>query len=126
MRIHLAATLAITSLVTSVQAKDSPSVNRLEEASAIFTEVMATPDKGIPEELLSNAHCVVIVPNMKTAAFVFGGKYGKGYVTCRNKGAAGWSAPGTVRIEGSSVGRMISQSDRSGLVTRTRGRGGRS
>jgi lipid-binding SYLF domain-containing protein len=55
--------------------------------------------------LLADAHCIVIVPSLKTAAFLVGGKYGKGYVSCRHHG--GWSAPGTVRIEGGSVGFQI-------------------
>ena len=60
---------------------------------------------------------------MKTAAFVFGGKYGKGYMSCRNKGGAGWSAPGTVRIEGGSVGFQIggSATDLIMLVMNERG-----
>jgi len=103
MRMVLAATLAIAPLV----AKDSEPVKRLEEAAAVFSEVMAAPDKGIPEEMLANSHCIVIVPGLKTAAFVVGGKYGKGYVSCRNKSGIGWSAPGTVRIEGGSVGFQI-------------------
>jgi len=103
MRMFLVATLAIAPLV----AKDSEPVKRLEEAAAVFSEVMAAPDKGIPEEMLANAHCIVIVPGLKTAAFVVGGKYGKGYVSCRNKSGIGWSAPGTVRIEGGSVGFQI-------------------
>lgn len=88
-------------------AKDNEPAKRLTEASAVFSEIMATPDKGIPEDLLANAHCIVIVPSLKTGAFVVGGKYGKGYVSCRNKRGAGWSAPGTVRIEGGSVGFQI-------------------
>src|SRR5947208_1016689 len=76
-----------------------------------YDETMATPDKGIPQEMLENAHCIVIVPGLKTAAFVFGGKYGKGYLSCRNKGASGWSAPATVRIEGGSVGFQIGGSE---------------
>lgn len=46
---------------------------------------MEAPDKGIPQELLENAHCIVIVPDLKTAAFVFGAKYGKGYLSCRTR-----------------------------------------
>src|SRR5256885_1769202 len=103
MRMILTATLAIVPLL----AKDSESVKRLDEAAAVFSEVMATPDKGIPQDLLANAHCIVIVPGLKTAAFLVGGKYGKGYVSCRNKSGSGWSAPGTVRIEGGSVGFQI-------------------
>jgi lipid-binding SYLF domain-containing protein len=119
MRMVLAATLAIAPLL----AKDNEPVKRLNEASAVFSEIMATPDKGIPEELLANAHCIVIVPGLKTAAFVVGGKYGKGYVSCRNKTGGGWSAPGTVRIEGGSVGFQIggSQTDLIMLVMNERG-----
>ena len=100
MRMILAATLAIVPLL----AKDNEGVKRLNEAATVFSEVMATPDKGIPQDMLENAHCIVIVPSLKTAAFLVGGKFGKGYVSCRNKGGTGWSAPGTVRIEGGSVG----------------------
>jgi SH3 domain-containing YSC84-like protein 1 len=107
MRMILAAALAIVPLM----AIDSEPVKRLDESATVFSEVMATPDKGIPQDLLANAHCIVIVPSMKTAAFVVGAKFGKGYLSCRNKGGAGWSAPGTVRIEGGSVGFQIGGSE---------------
>jgi lipid-binding SYLF domain-containing protein len=103
MKLTIVAVLALTPLL----AKNNEPVNRLDEAAAVVSEVMAAPDKGIPQELLENAHCIVIVPDLKTAAFVFGGKYGKGYVSCRKKDGMGWSAPGTVRIEGGSVGFQI-------------------
>ncbi len=103
MRIILVAALALTPML----AKDNEPAKRLAEASAVFSEIMATPDKGIPEDLLANSHCIVIVPNLKTGAFLVGGKYGKGYISCRNKSGVGWSAPGTVRIEGGSVGFQI-------------------
>ena len=61
---------------------------------------MDAPDQGIPQELLEKAHCIVIVPDLKTAAFMVGGKYGKGYVACRKRGLAGWSAPGDRRHRG--------------------------
>jgi lipid-binding SYLF domain-containing protein len=84
---------------------------------------MATPDKGIPRDLLEKAHCIVIVPELNTAAFIVGGKYGKGYLSCRNKGGMGWSAPATVRIEGGSVGFQIggSETDLIMLVMSARG-----
>jgi lipid-binding SYLF domain-containing protein len=88
-------------------AKENENVKRLNEAANVLSEVMATPDKGIPEDLLGNARCIVIVPGLKTAAFLVGGKYGKGYVSCRNKDRVGWSSPATVRIEGGSVGFQI-------------------
>ena len=100
MRMMIAAALAITPLL----AKDN-SIKRLDEAAIVFSEVMATPDKGIPEDLLARAHCIVIVPSAKAAAFIVGAKYGKGYVACRRHG--GWSAPGTVIIEGGSFGFQI-------------------
>ena len=119
MRMILAATLAIVPLL----AKTNDAVKRLDEAAAVFSEVMGTPDKGIPQDMLENAHCIVIVPSVKTAAFVVGGKYGKGYVSCRNQGGEGWSAPGTVRIEGGSVGFQIggSTTDLIMLVMNERG-----
>ena len=119
MRIILMATLALAPLM----AKDSTPVKRLNEAAAVFGEIMATPDKGIPQDMLANAHCVVIVPGLKTAAFVVGGEFGKGYVSCRSKTGPGWSAPGTVRIEGGSVGFQIggSQTDLIMLVMNERG-----
>src|SRR6185437_13918649 len=103
MRLILTAAMAIVPLVA---ATNEP-VKRLNEATAVFSEIMATPDKGIPQDLLSNAHCIVIVPGVKSAAFVVGAKFGKGYISCRKKSGTGWSAPGTVRIEGGSVGFQI-------------------
>src|SRR6476469_6841359 len=119
MKFIIAAAMAVAPRL----AADKDSVKRLEESAAVFSEVMAAPDKGIPQEMLENAHCIVIVPGLKTAAFVFGGKYGKGYLSCRNKGASGWSAPATVRIEGGSVGFQIggSQTDLIMLVMNERG-----
>src|SRR5689334_702844 len=119
MRMILVATLALAPLL----AKNNDAFKRLDEASAVFSEIMATPDKGIPQEMLENAHCIVIVPGLKTAAFVLGGKYGKGYVCCRKRSGDGWSAPGTVRIEGGSVGFQIggSQTDLIMLVMNERG-----
>lgn len=89
----------------------SEGAKRLDAAADVLSEVMSAPDKGIPEELLANAHCIVVVPALKTAAFVFGAKYGKGYLSCRSKNGTGWSAPGTVRIEGGSFGFQIGGSE---------------
>jgi lipid-binding SYLF domain-containing protein len=119
MKFILVTTLAIAPLL----AKDNEPAKRLNEAAAVFSEVMAAPDKGIPQELLENAHCIVIVPGLKTGAFIIGGKYGKGYMSCRNKRGPGWSAPATVRIEGGSVGFQIggSTTDLIMLVMNARG-----
>ena len=82
---------------------------RLQEATTVFQEIMGTPDKGIPEDLLGKAHCVVIVPGVKKLAFGIGGKYGRGFATCRNGRA--WSAPASLRMEGGSIGWQIGGSE---------------
>ena len=101
-------TLAFAPLLSAalLSAASEP-VKRLNAAADVFSEVMAAPDKGIPQGLLDKAHCIVIVPALKTAAFIVGAKYGKGYLSCRSKNGTGWSAPGTVRIEGGSFGFQI-------------------
>ena len=123
MKLIMMTTLSVSVALAPVLAADDEPAKRLDEATAVFSEIMATPDKGIPQELLEKAHCVVIVPDLKTGAFIVGGKYGKGYVSCRNKSGAGWSAPGTVRIEGGSVGFQIggSSTDLIMLVMSERG-----
>jgi lipid-binding SYLF domain-containing protein len=80
---------------------------RLKESAAMFQEIMATPDKAIPQDLLDRAHCMVIVPGMKSGAFIVGGKYGRGFAMCRKDTNAGWGAPGAVRIEGGTFGLQI-------------------
>jgi SH3 domain-containing YSC84-like protein 1 len=119
LKFIMMAALAVIPLL----AKDNKPAKRLDLAATVLAEVMAAPDKGIPKDLLSHAHCIVIVPELKTAAFVFGGKYGKGYLSCRGKSGAGWSAPGTVRIEGGSFGLQIggSTTDVIMLVMNARG-----
>src|SRR5579863_8618767 len=120
MKLVIVAGLALT---TSLLAIDREPANRLREAASVFSEIMAAPDRGIPQDLLDKAHCIVIVPSVKTAAFIVGGKYGKGYLSCRNHGGEGWSAPATVRIEGGSVGFQIggSMTDLIMLVMSERG-----
>ncbi len=120
MKLAIVAGLAFT---TSLLAIDREPAKRLAESAAVFSEVMAAPDKGIPQDLLEKAHCIVIVPSLKTGAFIVGGKYGKGYLSCRNKSGSGWSAPATVRIEGGSFGFQIggSTTDLIMLVMSARG-----
>ncbi len=101
----------------------SDTVKRLDDAAVVFSEVMATPDKAIPQQLLDKAYCIVVVPGMKKGAFIFGAKYGKGFLSCRKKSGAGWTAPGSVRIEGGSFGLQIggSETDVIMLVMNERG-----
>jgi hypothetical protein len=67
MRFILVATLAVTPLLAK---GNQEAVKRLDESAAVFSEVMSAPDKGIPRDLLDKAHCIVIVPGLKTAAFL--------------------------------------------------------
>jgi lipid-binding SYLF domain-containing protein len=70
-------------------------------------EIMDTPDHSIPQGLLDRAQCIVVVPEMKKAAFIFGARYGKGYISCRQENGVGWISPGAIRIEGGSFGFQI-------------------
>jgi len=79
--------------------------DRMQRAAQVFKEIMDTPDKGIPHDLLDSAKCIAIIPGDKKFAFIFGGSYGRGVVTCRT--AHGWSAPMFLAVEGGSVGYQI-------------------
>jgi lipid-binding SYLF domain-containing protein len=81
------------------------SVARLQSSVDVLHSIMATPDKGIPEEVLSNAKCILVVPDLIKGGFIFGGKHGRGVATCRTPN--GWSAPAFVSIGGGSWGLQI-------------------
>ena len=83
-------------------------IGRIQKATQVFHEIMATPDKGIPRDLLEKAKCVVIIPGEEKAAFIFGGNYGKGVATCRT--ATGWSGPMFIAVGGGSFGFQIGAS----------------
>jgi lipid-binding SYLF domain-containing protein len=78
---------------------------RIDAAKIVLDEIMATPDNSIPMNILNQATCVGVVPGLKKGAFVFGGQYGQGVVTCRT--GHGWSAPVFIRMEGGSFGFQI-------------------
>jgi SH3 domain-containing YSC84-like protein 1 len=100
-------TLAVLVLsAASLQAAES-AANRLADAADVFSEIMATPDKGIPQDLLEKAQCVAIVPGLKKGAFLVGGEFGKGFVECRKSSGTGWGPPAAVRVEGGSIGFQI-------------------
>jgi SH3 domain-containing YSC84-like protein 1 len=84
---------------------------RLADSAAVFSEIMRTPDKAIPQDLLAKAQCVVIIPGLKKAAFVVGAEYGRGFAECRKPDGVGWSAPAAVRMEGGSLGFQLGGSD---------------
>jgi len=83
----------------------STALHRVNSAEEVLHEIMQTPDRGIPHDLLERASCVGIVPSLKRAGFIVGAKYGKGIVTCRT--GTGWSAPSTIIIEGGNIGFQI-------------------
>jgi lipid-binding SYLF domain-containing protein len=89
----------------------------------VLSEIMSTGDKGIPQDLLEKAQCTVIVPGLKKGAFIVGGQFGKGFITCRGAGDQGWSAPAAIKVEGGSVGFQIggSETDVIMLVMNQRG-----
>ncbi len=97
------AILASIVMTESLFAADTPQ-ERLSESAKVFSEVMQIPEKGIPQDLLAKAQCVIIVPNMLKAAFVVGGEYGRGFAVCRRAKGVGWTAPAPVRMEGGSFG----------------------
>jgi SH3 domain-containing YSC84-like protein 1 len=109
----LIATVAVSPFALKpLPAAEEKAFDRLNEAAAVFSEVMDAPDKGIPRDLLEGANCIVIVPGLKKGAFIVGAKYGKGFVSCRDeKAKRNWSAPGAVRVEGGSVGFQIGGSE---------------
>jgi lipid-binding SYLF domain-containing protein len=80
-------------------------VDRLQKSVDVLHTIMATPDKGIPEEVLSNAKCILVVPDLIKGGFIVGGKHGRGVATCRT--AEGWSAPAFVSVGGGSGGLQI-------------------
>jgi lipid-binding SYLF domain-containing protein len=97
--------LALAAGLTPARAQDAKLTDRLNSAADVLAEVMATPDKGIPQSILAGAACVVIVPHYKKGAFLIGAQYGQGVATCRTP--HGWSAPVFVRLEGGSFGWQI-------------------
>jgi lipid-binding SYLF domain-containing protein len=81
------------------------SEKRLESSVDVLHAIMATPDKGIPEEVLSNAKCILVVPDLIKGGFIFGAKHGRGVASCRTPD--GWSAPAFVSVGGGSWGLQI-------------------
>jgi SH3 domain-containing YSC84-like protein 1 len=83
-------------------------IQRIDNSAEVLQEIMSTPDKAIPQELLESAKCIAIIPGEKKAAFMFGGRYGKGLAICKT--AQGWSAPLFLTIGGGSFGFQIGAS----------------
>jgi lipid-binding SYLF domain-containing protein len=89
------------------QDKEETPDQRLRHAHMAFHEMMDAPDKGIPLDLFNKSECIVIIPGLKKAAFIFGAKYGRGFASCRRGPARRFGAPAAMRIEGASWGLQI-------------------
>ena len=111
MRNTLTVILAMAALSSAAFAADREIKvdDRLDASADTLTDMMKADDKGIPQDLMNKARCVVVVPGMKKAGFIFGGKYGRGFAACRR--GSGWSAPAAMRVEGGSVGFQIGASE---------------
>lgn len=110
MRFKLAIFTALTSALlastmATAEVEPSEQVKRMDAAATVLDEIMGTPDKGIPEELLSSAKCLAVIPSMVKIGFVFGGRHGRGFATCRT--SSGWSAPAPFSVTGGSWGLQI-------------------
>ena len=106
----LAVGAAMIPMATAAE-KESKVADRLDASADVLSDMMRASDKGIPQDLLNKAECVVIVPNMKKAGFIFGAKYGRGFAMCRRASGRGWTAPAAMRIEGGSFGLQIGGSE---------------
>ncbi len=114
MRKTLVAILAIAGSMSAVAFaadREAKVEDRLDASTDTLHDLMRAADKGIPQDLIDKARCVVVVPGMKKAGFIFGAKYGRGFAVCRQHGGVGWSAPASMRVEGGSVGFQIGLSD---------------
>ena len=114
MRKTLVAILAVAGSITAAAfaaEKEAKVDDRLDASADTLSDMMRAFDKGIPQDLIDKARCVVVVPGMKKAGFIFAAKYGRGFAVCRRQGGSGWSAPAGMRVEGGSVGFQIGGSD---------------
>ena len=107
MKSFLASALLLLFVSSAVLTADrGDEVKRLGRATEVFQEIMKTPDKGIPGDLLDKSACIAIVPGLKKGGLGLGGKYGKGLIMCR-KPDRNWTAPSFITIEGGSIGFQI-------------------
>jgi len=95
-----------TALTLSAHAADKQQIDqRVRASQLVLHELMATPDHSIPDNIAEHATCVAVIPGVKKGAFVVGGQYGQGVVTCRT--GHGWSAPAFIQLTGASFGFQI-------------------
>jgi SH3 domain-containing YSC84-like protein 1 len=100
----LLAMLSLSLMAFADEKEDA--IDRLDAATRVLNQIMATPDKGIPSEVLDGAKCIAVVPHMIKGGFVFGAKHGRGVATCRTSSGS-WSAPSFFSVTGGSWGAQI-------------------
>src|SRR3984893_4638135 len=105
VRLTLLLSFCSLALAADDQAKESKAVDRVQAAADVLNEIESAPDSGIPQEILSKAECVAVVPAMLKGGFIVGAKYGRGLASCRTP--KGWSAPAFFMTTGGSVGFQI-------------------
>jgi len=98
--------IALTVFAGSAYAAIS-AAERLTQATGVLVDMTKASDKGIPQDLLEKAQCIVVIPELKKGGFIVGAKYGKGFISCRHASGRGWTAPGAMRVEGGSFGLQI-------------------
>src|SRR5579862_8818189 len=110
---HCVWVLAIAGASTAAVAADRAIKvdDRLDASADTLIDMMRASDKGIPQDLMDKAKCVVVVPGMKKAGFIFGAEEGRGFAVCRREGMSRWSAPAAMRSEGGSFGFQIGASE---------------
>lgn len=123
MKTHLLALAGLLAISSVIPARADTPKERLHDTAEVLREIMTAPDQGIPQELLDQAHCVVIVPGVKSGAFIVGAKYGRGYALCRRPGGSGWGPPAAIRMEGGSFGFQIGGSETDVVLLVMNGRG---
>jgi lipid-binding SYLF domain-containing protein len=105
MKFVAGAIMAALVAVPTFAQKDA--ATRLQDAAAAVDALLTASDKGVPQDLLNRASCVVVIPNLKKGGFIVGAEYGKGFFSCRRESGVGWSAPGALRITGGKFGLLI-------------------
>jgi lipid-binding SYLF domain-containing protein len=108
-RFMILATMTAAMAATSFAAKEMTADKRIQHAANALAEMVASNDSGIPAQLIGKSQCIVIVPGLIKGAFLFGGKHGRGFASCRKPGG-GWTAPAAVEIEGGSFGPQLGAS----------------
>jgi lipid-binding SYLF domain-containing protein len=101
----VASALVLTSANVWAASGREDSVERLHAAADVLHSIQEAPDHGIPDSVLNDAKCIIVVPNLIKGGFIFGAKHGRGVATCRTE--SGWSAPAFISIGGGSWGLQI-------------------